>query len=145
MMVAFGTLLLGNSPLSIYLSFSERSLVELEKTSAMKEKEYRCTRNAPYSHDCLGHNDPTEGQGYYLKANSAEEAWPKMAIRFPDETSAGFTVQEWESFNVKVVKVERDEEGNIITLYIFGGISLAVLMGAKQLGSIKGAQKRLGQ
>ena len=30
-------------------------------------------------------------------------------------------------------------------LYIFGGISLAVLMGAKQLGSIKGAQKRLGQ
>ncbi len=40
---------------------------------------------------------------------------------------------------------ERDEEGNIITLYIFGGISLAVLMGAKQLGSIKGAQKRLGQ
>ncbi len=31
------------------------------------------------------------------------------------------------------------------TLYIFGGVSLAVLMGAKQLGSIKGAQKRLGQ
>ncbi len=30
-------------------------------------------------------------------------------------------------------------------LYIFGGVSLAVLMGAKQLGSIKGAQKRLGQ
>ncbi len=31
------------------------------------------------------------------------------------------------------------------SLYIFGGVSLAVLMGAKQLGSIKGAQKRLGQ
>ncbi len=77
-------------------------------------KEYRCTRNAPYSHKCLGHNDPTEGQGYYLKANSAEEAWQKMAIRFSDETSAGFTVQEWESSNVKVVKVERDEEGNIL-------------------------------
>ncbi len=35
MMVAFGTLLLDNSPSSIYLSFSERSLVELGKTSAM--------------------------------------------------------------------------------------------------------------
>ena len=30
-------------------------------------------------------------------------------------------------------------------LYIFGGVSLALMMGAKQLGSIKGAQKRLGQ
>ncbi len=29
--------------------------------------------------------------------------------------------------------------------HIFGGVSLAVLMGAKQLGSIKGAQKSLGQ
>ncbi len=31
------------------------------------------------------------------------------------------------------------------SLYIFGGVSLALMMGAKQLGSIKGAQKRLGQ
>lgn len=31
------------------------------------------------------------------------------------------------------------------SLYIFGGVSLAGLMSLKQLGSIKGAQKRLGQ
>ena len=31
------------------------------------------------------------------------------------------------------------------SLYIFGGVSLAVLMSMKQLGSIKGAQKRLWQ
>ena len=30
-------------------------------------------------------------------------------------------------------------------LYIFGGVAVAGLMGAKQLGSIKGSQKRLGQ
>jgi hypothetical protein len=48
-----------------------------------------------------------------------------MAIRFPDEAEAGFTVQAWEGFNVKVVElkqdavgnlleIERDEEGNMI-------------------------------
>lgn len=77
-------------------------------------KEYRCTRNASYSHDCIGHNDLTARQGYYINAHSAEEAWEKMAIRFPKEAAVGFTVQEWESFDVKVVRVERDEEGNII-------------------------------
>jgi hypothetical protein len=77
-------------------------------------KEYRCTRNALYSHDCIGRDDLTARQGYYIHANSAEEAWEKMATRFPKETDAGFTVQEWESFNVKVVRVERDEEGNLI-------------------------------
>jgi formylmethanofuran dehydrogenase subunit E len=49
-----------------------------------------------------------------IEAHSAEEAWQKMAIRFPEETDAGFTVEEWESFDVKVVQVERDEKGNII-------------------------------
>lgn len=75
-------------------------------------KEYRCTRNAPYSHQCIGHDDLTARQGYYIQANSIEEAWQKMAIRFPDEVEAGFTVQEWEGFNVKVVEIRRDEEGN---------------------------------
>lgn len=77
-------------------------------------KEYRCTRNALYSHDCIGRDDLTARQGHYIHANSAEEAWEKMAIRFPKETEAGFTVEEWESFNVKVVRVEPDEEGNLI-------------------------------
>lgn len=39
-----------------------------------------------------------------------------MAIRFPEEVEAGFTVQEWEAFNVKVVEIRRDEEGNIIEI-----------------------------
>jgi len=77
-------------------------------------KEYRCTRNALYAHDCLGRDDSSARQGYYVKANTAEEAWEKMAIRFPEEAGAGFTVQEWEGFDVKIVEVERDGEGNVI-------------------------------
>jgi len=77
-------------------------------------KEYRCTRNSLYTHDCLGRDDTTARQGYYIKADSEEEAWQRMATRFPEEVGAGFTVQEWESFDVKVVEVKRDEEGNIM-------------------------------
>lgn len=77
-------------------------------------REFRCTRNALYSHDCLGRDDITARQGHYIKANSAKEAWEKMAIRYPEETEAGFTIQEWESFNVIVVEIKRDENGDII-------------------------------
>ncbi len=69
------------------------------------EKEYRCTRNALYSHDCLGHSDISARQGHYIKANSQEEAWEKMACRFPQETDEGFTVQDWQGFDVVVVEV----------------------------------------
>jgi hypothetical protein len=85
--------------------------VEIENLTL---REYRCTRNASYSHDCIGRNDLTARQGYYINAHSAEEAWEQMASRFPKETGAGFTVEEWEGFNVTVVQVERDDEGNII-------------------------------
>lgn len=73
-----------------------------------ENREYRCTRNASYSHDCLGKNDITARQGYYIDAASREEAWEKMAIRFPEEVKEGFTVQEWEGFNVRVVEVRPD-------------------------------------
>jgi hypothetical protein len=75
-------------------------------------KEYRCTRNAVYAHECLGKNDITARQGHYIKAESQEQAWEKMAILFPEEMQAGFTSQEWEGFNVKVVEIFRDREGN---------------------------------
>ncbi|NJN11869.1 MAG: hypothetical protein HC815_29445 [Richelia sp. RM1_1_1] len=77
-------------------------------------KEYRCTRNALYLHDCIGRDDIRERQGYYIWAKTEEEAWQEMARRYPEETTAGFTVEEWESFDVKIVEVERDDEGNII-------------------------------
>jgi hypothetical protein len=66
--------------------------------------EYRCTRNALYSHRCLGQQDLSARQGYYITAASEEEAWEKMALRFPEETEEGFTVAEWEGFNVTVVE-----------------------------------------
>ena len=77
-------------------------------------KEYRCTRNALYTDDCLGRDDLTARQGYYIQANTAEEAWQKMAIRFPKETEAGFTVNKWEGFNVEIIEIKRDDEGNVI-------------------------------
>lgn len=80
-------------------------------------KEYRCTRNALYANDgYVGHDDVTARQGHYIKANSIEEAWEIMATRYPKETEAGFTVQEWESFNVKIVEVKRDKDGNRIEI-----------------------------
>ncbi len=77
-------------------------------------KEYRCTRNALYQHDCVGRDDVRERQGHYVKAQSEEEAWQIMATRYPEETTPGFTVQEWAGGNVTVVEVKRDDEGNII-------------------------------
>jgi nicotinic acid phosphoribosyltransferase len=79
----------------------------------MKERrEYRCTRNAPYKHNCIGHDDIRERQGHYVWANSEEEAWEKMAKQYPDETADGFTTQEWEGFNVIIREVRRDDPHN---------------------------------
>ena len=73
----------------------------------MKERrEYRCTRNALYKHDCTGHDDIHERQGHYVWAHSEEEAWEQMARRFPDETGDGFTIQEWEGFNVIIREIK---------------------------------------
>jgi hypothetical protein len=77
-------------------------------------KEYRCTRNADYDCDCYGRDNISARQGYYIHAHSKEEAWQMMAIRYPKETEAGFTVQEWEGFNVTIVEVKRDEDGKVI-------------------------------
>ncbi len=73
-------------------------------------KEYRCTRNKSYTNDCPGRDDLTARQGYYIKANSPEGAWKEMATRFPDDVPYGFTVDEWEPFNVRVVEVTQDKE-----------------------------------
>ena len=81
------------------------NLLEIENLTV---REYRCTRNASYSHDCIGRDDLTARQGYYIHASSTEQAWEKMAIRFPQETTVGFTVQYWEGFNVAIESGSRD-------------------------------------
>ncbi|WP_072013905.1 hypothetical protein [Myxosarcina sp. GI1] len=81
--------------------------------------EYRCTRNALYLHECLGRDDIRERQGHYIHAESEEEAWQKMALRYPDETEAGFTVQDWSENSgrsVVILRKERDEAGNEILI-----------------------------
>jgi len=86
-------------------SKSSYQAVKLKLRLSAMPKEYRCTRNASYSHQCLGHDDLSARQGYYLMAESSEEAWQKMACRFPEETLEGFTVQEWEGSDISVVEV----------------------------------------
>lgn len=81
----------------------------------MTLKEYRCTRNALYTHDCTGRDDLRERQGHYIWAVSDEAAWEEMARRYPEETKAGFTVEKWESFDVIVVEIKRDENGDIVS------------------------------
>lgn len=75
-------------------------------------REYRCTRNALYAHDCTGGDDLRERQGHYIWAINEEAAWQEMARRYPEETEAGFTVEEWEGFNVIVVEVQQEESKN---------------------------------
>lgn len=76
--------------------------------------EYRCTRNAPYAHECLGQYDLTARQGRYIRCNSPEEALQIMAEKFPEDLIADcplnkiFTVEEWKSFNVRIEEVKPD-------------------------------------
>ena len=78
--------------------------------------EYRCTRNFLYPED-----DPdnvehlSSRQGHYILAESEEEAWQQMAMRYPEETAAGFAIQDWSERSgrsVTILKVEQDEAGN---------------------------------
>ena len=94
--------------------------------------EYRCTRNASYTCDCKGRNDITARQGYYIHAESEEEAWQQMAIRYPQETAAGFTVQNWSDRsggNAVILRVERDEAGNEILINQDGKIAKTNIQG----------------
>ena len=56
-------------------------------------KEFRCTRSDLYSHDCIGHDDITTRQGYYIIAENRHEAIKIMMERFQNETA--FTAKEF--------------------------------------------------
>jgi len=68
--------------------------VELIKEIVADEpqlKEYRCTRNDPYSDPkCLGHSDLTSRQGHYIEGLDESDALAQMKKRFPDDSS--FTI-----------------------------------------------------
>lgn len=62
-------------------------------------KEYRCTRNAPYSQPCDGRSDLSARNGYYIRAETARDALQIMTARFREEASFGFTVEEWKDLH----------------------------------------------
>jgi hypothetical protein len=76
-------------------------------------KKYRCTRKELYTHECLGKDNLSARQGYYIEADTEEEAFQKMAIRFPHESE--FTIHEWESFDIRVVGTYQGVTGNIFS------------------------------
>jgi hypothetical protein len=57
------------------------------------KKTYRCTRNASYSHDCIGRDEVSARQGHYVKGHSVGDAIKEMVKRHPSEIEEGFTVQ----------------------------------------------------
>jgi len=56
-------------------------------------KEYRCTRNKPYAHGCIGHDDISARQGYYIEASCALDAYGKMCADYPEDVDDGFTIE----------------------------------------------------
>lgn len=63
----------------------------------MTNKEFRCTRQAPYPVGSFGHKDLSARQGYYIMAASKEAAEQRMSAGFPEDVAAGFDfdIQEW--------------------------------------------------
>ena len=55
--------------------------------------QFRLTRPDCYEPGCPGHKDPSARQGYYIDADSEEEALLRMKQRFPEDK--GFDVQVW--------------------------------------------------
>ncbi len=60
------------------------------------KKQFRCTRNTPYvsEDELLGKSDLSARQGYYVWADSEEDAIAQMSERFPSDNK-GFTVKVW--------------------------------------------------
>lgn len=68
-------------------------------------KQFRCTRNKPYHPDTQGFSDRSCRQGYYIDADTKEEALQKMAELYPDEFRYGFTLDEWKPIECVVVEL----------------------------------------
>ena len=60
--------------------------------------EWRCTRNACYDNPkAKSFTDPSCRQGYYITAETKDQAMIIMARRFPDDPhTQGFTVDRWD-------------------------------------------------
>lgn len=58
--------------------------------------EFRMTRRRPYWNcDCPGRKNVRARQGYYIRANTFEEAAQVMREAFPEDTQFGFDGEVW--------------------------------------------------
>lgn len=63
----------------------ESTLFESLSSSGLLKRTYKCK---------LKEKDSIQGSEFILEADSEEEAWQQMAIRFPDQANSGFIIQE---------------------------------------------------
>ncbi len=108
----------------------------------MSTNEYRCTRNQPYLNlNCFGYTDLESRQGYYIKAESEQDAIAQMAQLYPDD-DAGFTAHLWKEISVpeEVIDCPRCEgTGFLFDDYTFQSFSCSSCAGT----GIKDFAKRL--
>ncbi|HEY9769480.1 MAG TPA: dynamin family protein [Coleofasciculaceae cyanobacterium] len=68
---------------------------------------------------------------FKLLIEETEEAWQKMAIRYPEETAAGFSVQDWSEHSgrsVVILRAERDEAGNEVLVRDYSAVKRRSLL-----------------
>ena len=59
--------------------------------------QYRMTRNRPYPPGTPGFDNLEAREGYYIDADSEQEAHAIMASKFPEDSFFGFELQVWKN------------------------------------------------
>ena len=63
-----------------------KSLMESLENAGLLDRDFKCAINS-------------SGEEHYINAKTEEDAWQKMAIRFPNEVNTGFTIEEYDELN----------------------------------------------
>jgi hypothetical protein len=67
-----------------------KSLMESLENAGLLDRTFRCVINSNL-------------EEYYINAKTEEEAWQKMASKFSDEVVQGFTIEEYDDFNINLL------------------------------------------
>ena len=65
------------------------SLMESLENAGLLDRDFKCVINS-------------SGEEHYVNAKTEEDAWEKMAIRFPNQVSKGFTIEEYDEINLNL-------------------------------------------
>jgi len=65
------------------------SLMESLENAGLLDRDFKCVINS-------------SGEEHYVNAKTEEDAWQKIAIRFPNEVNYGFTIEECDDFHLNL-------------------------------------------